>query len=94
MKSPTDFIVTPVNNRRYNNTKKIGGIDFIVSSSQEDHKFSNREAIVIETPLGYTGPIKKGDTLLVHHNVFKYYNDMYGRQKSGRSFFKDDIFFN
>ena len=38
MKSPTDFIVTPVNNRRYNNTKKIGGIDFIVSSSQEDHK--------------------------------------------------------
>ena len=55
-------------------------------------KFSNREAIVIETPLGYTGPIKKGDTLLVHHNVFKYYNDMYGRQKSGRSFFKDDIF--
>tara|TARA_R100001198_G_scaffold90936_1_gene68671 strand:+ start:472 stop:1038 length:567 start_codon:yes stop_codon:yes gene_type:complete len=92
MKSPTDFIVTPVNNRRYNNTKKIGGIDFIVSSSQEDHKFSNREAIVIETPLGYTGPIKKGDTLLVHHNVFKYYNDMYGRQKSGRSFFKDDIF--
>jgi hypothetical protein len=92
MKSLTDFIVKPKNNKRYTNTKNIGGVDFIVSSSQEDHKFSNREAVVLETPRGYSGPIKKGDTLLVHHNVFKFYNDMYGRQKSGRSFFKDDIF--
>ena len=92
MKSPTDFIVKPKGNKRYSNTKEIGGVEFVVSSSQEDHKFSNREAIVVETPLGYQGPIKKGDILLVHHNVFKYYNDMYGRQKSGRSFFKDDIF--
>ena len=92
MKSPDQFIVRAANNKRYNNTKEIGGIDFVVSSSQEDHKFSNREAIVIETPLEYKGPIKKGDTLLVHHNVFKFYHDMYGRQKSGKSFFKDDIF--
>tara|TARA_R100001510_G_scaffold18872_1_gene16345 strand:+ start:39 stop:605 length:567 start_codon:yes stop_codon:yes gene_type:complete len=92
MKSLTDFIVKPKNNKRYTNTKNIGGVDFVVSSSQEDHKFSNREAIVLETPLGYKGPIKRGDTLLVHHNVFKFYNDMYGRQKSGKSFFKDDVF--
>jgi hypothetical protein len=87
MKSLTDFIVKPKNNKRYSNTKNIGGVDFVVSSSQEDHKFSNREAVVLETPLGYSGPIKKGDTLLVHHNVFKFYNDMYGRQKSGRSMY-------
>ena len=43
-------------------------------------------------PLGYDGPIALGDTLLVHHNVFKYYNDMKGRQRSGRSFLKDDLF--
>jgi len=92
MKSPTDFLVRPVEDKRYNNTKKIGGIDFLVSTSEEDHKFSNRQAIVIETPLRYKGPIKKGDTLLVHHNVFKFYNDMYGRQKSGRSFFREDTF--
>ena len=35
----------------------------------------------------------EGDTLLVHHNVFKFYNDMKGRQQSGRSFFKDNLFF-
>ena len=48
---------------------------------------------MIETPLGYEGPIRNGDTLLVHHNVFKFYNDMKGRQQSGKSFFKDDLFF-
>ena len=92
MRSPTDFIVTPLHNKRYSNTKDIGGVDFIINSSQEDHKFSNREAVVVETPLNYKGDIKKGDVLLVNHNVFKYYNDIKGRQKSGRSFFKDNIF--
>lgn len=93
MKSPFYFIVKPMNGKRYDNTKDIGGIDFIVSTSEEDHKFSNRYAEVIELPVGYTGPISIGDTLLVHHNAFKYYNDMRGRQKSGKSFFKDDLFF-
>jgi len=90
MQSPFDFIVT---GHRYNNTKEIGGIELIVNTSEEDHKFSNRYAEVVEVPRGYEGPIQKGDTLLVHHNVFKFYNDMKGRRKSSRSFFKDDIFF-
>lgn len=93
MKSPFYFIAKPINGKRYNNTKDIGGIDFIVSTSEEDYKFSNRYAEVIEVPLGYKGNIEPGDTLLVHHNAFKFYNDIKGRQKSGKSFFKDDLFF-
>ncbi len=93
MKSPYLFIAKPVNGTRYNNTKKIGGIDFIVNTSEENHKASNRLAEVISTPIKYNGPVKKGDTLVVHHNVFKFYNDMYGRRKSGRSYFRDDLFF-
>jgi hypothetical protein len=93
MQSPFDFIVKPKEGKRYNNTKDIGGIEFIVNTSEEDHRFSNRYADVVEVPRGYDGPIRKGDTLLVHHNAFKFYNDMKGRRKSGRSFFRDDIFF-
>ena len=93
MRSPFYFIVKPINGKRYNNTKDIGGVDLIVSTSEEDHKFSNRYAEVVELPLGYKGPIQQGDTLLVHHNAFKFYNDMKGRQKSGKSFFRDDLFF-
>jgi hypothetical protein len=93
MRSPFYFIVKPVKGKRYDNTKKIGGIDFITSTSEENHLASNRKAVVISTPLGYRGDIEPGDILLVHHNVFKFYNDMKGRQKSGKSFFKDDMFF-
>jgi hypothetical protein len=93
MQSPFYFIVKPNKGKRYDNTKQIAGVEFIVSTSQEDHKFANRLAEVIEVPLGYKGPIQIGDTLLVHHNAFKFYNDMKGRQKSGKSFFKDDLFF-
>ena len=93
MRSPFYFIAKPVNGKRYDNTKEIGGIDFIVSTSEEDHKFSNRFAEVVETPSGYEGPIKKGDTLVVHHNVFKFYNDMRGRERSSHNFVKDDYVF-
>jgi hypothetical protein len=93
MQSPFDFIVRPINGDRYNNTKDIGGINFIVNTSEEDYKFSNRYAEVIEVPYGYDGPIEIGDILLVHHNAFKFYNDIKGRRKSGRSFFRDDKFF-
>ena len=63
MKSPYSFLVTPINDRRYNNIKKIGEIDFITSTSEEDHKSSNRFAKVKATPLGYEGEIKEGDIL-------------------------------
>lgn len=92
MKSPTQFIVKPVENKRYNNTKRIGEVDFIVNTSEEDFRFSNREAIVVETPILYQGPISKGDRLIVHHNVFKFYNDIVGRRKSGKSFLRDNHF--
>ena len=93
MQSPDRFIVRPIDGKRYNNTKEIGGAELIVSTSEEDVFASNREAEVISTPLNYTGEIAKGDTLLVHHNVFKFYNDIKGRRQSGRSFFKEDMFF-
>ena len=93
MRSPFFFIVKPLEGKRYNNTKELSGTEFITSTSEENHMASNRIGIVESTPIDYAGPIKPGDELLVHHNVFKYYNDMKGRQRSGRSFFKDDLFF-
>lgn len=93
MKSPFYFIAKPYNLKRYDNTKNIGGIDFITSTSKEDHTASNRYAEVVSVPINYQGEIRPGDILLVHHNVFKYYNDMKGKERSGKSFFKDDLFF-
>ena len=92
MRSPYNFIVTPLNNRRYDNIKDIGETEFITSVSEEDYESSNRLAKVIALPLQYEGPVDVGDILLVHHNVFKFYYDMKGKQKSGRSYLKDNLF--
>ena len=50
MKSPFYFLVRPVQGKRYNNTKQISGIDFIVSTSEENHQAANREGVVVATP--------------------------------------------
>ena len=92
MRSPHSFLVEPLNDRRYDNSIKIGDIDFITSSSKEDHKASNRFAKVVNTPIGYSGDIVPGDILLVHHNVFKFYNDIKGVERSGKSYLFDNIF--
>ena len=93
MKAPYCFIIKPIDGRRYDNIRTYGNSEFIISASQEDYTVSNRFGEVVSIPIYYNGPVKPGDVVVVHHNVFKFYNDMRGRQKSGKSFFMDDLFF-
>lgn len=94
MRSPYNFIVEPVEGKRYADTKSYGdGVDFIVNSDSEDAKHTNREAIVRALPINYDGPITEGCLLMVHHNVFRMYTDMKGRLRNGRSYFKDGLYF-
>ena len=92
MKSPHYFIVRPHQGVRYNASKNLNGKDFIMSSSQEDHRYTNRIGVVVSTPIGYSGEISEGDLVVVHHNVFKYYSDIHGNERSGRSHLFDSIF--
>ena len=92
MKSPYCFIIEPLGKKRYNNTKTFDGKELILSSSKEDHTTTNRSAVVISTPLYYSGPIEPGDVVIVHHNVFRLYYDMKGNEKSSWSFLRDNTF--
>ena len=93
MRSPFYFIVEPLEGKRYDNTRKFGDVDFVISSSQEDHTVTQRQAIVVATPSGYNGPIRDGDTVIVHHNVFRKYYDMKGREKDSFSFLREGTYF-
>tara|TARA_R100000005_G_C5001195_1_gene208257 strand:+ start:5016 stop:5591 length:576 start_codon:yes stop_codon:yes gene_type:complete len=92
MRSPHHFIVTPLGGRRYDNIRKYGEVDFIISSDQEDHTVTNRFAEVLATPNSYKGEISKGDVVVVHHNVFRKYYDMKGRERDSFSYFRDSIY--
>ena len=58
MNSIYQFIIKPIG-ERYKNKVNIDGCELIVNSSISSHKFVNREAEVVSTPLNYISPIKK-----------------------------------
>ena len=89
MKALYDFIIKPLG-ETYDNKIKIDKKELILNTKIESFKFVNNLAIVVEIPLEIETPIKKGDTILIHHNVFRTFYDMRGVKKKSRSFFKDD----
>jgi len=93
MRSPFYFIVEPLDGKTYDNTRKFGDVDFVISTSQEDHTVTQRHAVVVATPSGYDGPIKDGDIVIVHHNVFRKYYDMKGREKDSFSLLRPGTYF-
>jgi hypothetical protein len=92
MRSPHGFIVEPVGGKLYNNTKKIGDTELILSSSIESFQVTNREAEVLSVPTWYNGPIEKGAIVVVHHNTFRKYNDIHGKEQFSSDLIKDGTY--
>lgn len=91
MKSIYRYIVTPKESR-YNNTVKFDGGELIVNTEISNHEYISREAIVIEPPLGFDTPIKKGDTVILHHNVFRRWYDMRGDERNSSNFMDESTY--
>jgi len=89
MKAYKDFIVSPVG-ERYNNSKKVGKKQLILNTDIFNHQHVNRLAKVIATPMLFQSPIKVGDEIIIHHNVFRRWNDIKGKEKNSRSYWKDN----
>ena len=91
MKSVYNFVVTP-KGKRYNNVKKIGDSELIVNTEIFNHQHVNREATVISTPLIGDTDIIPGDTLIVHHNVFRRWHDVKGIERNSRAYFNESTY--
>ena len=92
MKSVYNFVVTPKGDR-YNNTKEVDGGKLILNTEIFNHQYVNREAIVVSTPMVGETDIKPGDTVIVHHNVFRRWHDVKGKEKNSRSYFNESTYF-
>ena len=92
MNSLYQFIIKPIG-ERYKNKINIDGQELIVNSNISSHKFINREATVVSIPLGYKTNIKKGDKIIVHHNLFRRYYNMHGKSVNSTKYFKDNLYF-
>tara|TARA_R100001224_G_scaffold5980_1_gene3391 strand:+ start:167 stop:757 length:591 start_codon:yes stop_codon:yes gene_type:complete len=92
MKSVHNFVVTPKGNR-YNNTKKVGDSELIINTEISNHQYINREAIVVSTPIAGHTEIQAGDTVILHHNVFRRWYNVKGIEKNSKSYFNENIYF-
>jgi len=91
MKSVYNYVVKPKGGR-YNNSKKVGDKDLILNTEIFNHQYINREAEVISTPLVSYSNIKPGDTIIVHHNVFRRWHNMQGIEKNSKNYFNENTY--
>ena len=91
MKSVYNYVVKPKGSR-YNNSKKVGDKDLILNTEIFNHQYINRQAEVISTPLITYSNIKPGDTVIVHHNVFRRWHNVKGVEKNSRNYFRKDTY--
>jgi hypothetical protein len=92
MKSVYNFVVAP-KGERYNNKKKVGDSELILNTEIYNHQYVNREAIVISIPVVGDTDIRPGDTVIVHHNVFRRWHNVKGIEKNSRSYFNESTYF-
>ena len=92
MKSVHNFVVTPKGDR-YNNSKKVSDKNLILNTEIYNHQYVNREAIVISTPIAGHTDIQAGDTVIVHHNIFRRWHNVRGEEKNSRSYFNESTYF-
>jgi hypothetical protein len=92
MRSVYNFVVEPIGNR-YNNAKKLGDKELILNTDIFNHKFINRKARVISTPImGNNTGIKVGDEIIVHHNIFRRWHDVTGKERNSSSWINENTY--
>tara|TARA_R100000951_G_scaffold74325_2_gene62633 strand:- start:291 stop:893 length:603 start_codon:yes stop_codon:yes gene_type:complete len=86
-----DFIISPAG-ERYNNSVKVDGKDLILNTEIFNHQYVNREGIIDSTPVWNPNGLRKGERVLVHHNVFRRWHNVKGVEKNSRGFLSEDQF--
>jgi hypothetical protein len=88
MNSLYNYVVAPIG-ERYNNSKKVGDKELILNTEVYNHQHVNREAKVLSAPKIGGSEILAGDTVTLHHNVFRRWHDVKGRERNSRSFLEE-----
>ena len=95
MKSLFNYIISTES--RYNNKINVDKKELILNTeiSERDYMFVNRIGVIVNEPaygVTYKTP-KKGDVVIVHHNVFRRWIDIRGEEKNSASFLKENEYF-
>lgn len=92
MRSLYNYIIYSEN--RYNNSTTVEDKELILNTeiSERDYMYTNRIGKVISLPIMFDSEIKKEDEVILHHNVFRRWIDIYGKEKNSSSFVNENQF--
>ena len=92
MRGMFDFIVEPFEGR-YNNSKKINNEELILNTEVQNHNYVSRIGLIKAVPANNSTEIQVGDKVILHHNVFRRFRDIRGKEKNSRSYYKENLYF-
>ena len=92
MKGMFHFVIEPIEDR-YNNKKDINGSELILNTELQNHNYVSRVGIVKYIPIDNPNNIKPGDQVVVHHNVFRRFRDIRGKEKNSKSYYEENTYF-
>jgi|TARA_R100001463_G_scaffold25142_1_gene59677 hypothetical protein len=90
MQSLFEYIISTEN--RYNNKIDVDGKELVVNTevTERDYMFVNRIGTVSKVPFYGKSILKKGDQVIVHHNVFRRWVGMDGIEKNSAGFLNEN----
>ena len=90
MKSLYNYIISTTN--RYDNKVSIDNKELILNTeiTERDYRFVNRIGTVVNVPINISTPIKQGDEVIIHHNVFRRWFDVKGVERNSGSYIDED----
>lgn len=92
MRSIRDFILIPKGGELYTKNRMNKDSDLVLSAGIENHKNTNRVGVVVSIPADYNGDVKDGDEAIVHHNVFRKYNDIKGKERFSSGLIREGMY--
>ena len=92
MQSIFNFIVSPKHGRS-TSKKEIDGKELLLNTEVQNHEYTSRLGVVSNVPLAVETEIQPGDEVILHHNVFRRFRDIRGKEKNSKAYYKEDTFF-
>ena len=92
MQSIFNFIVRPKHGRS-TSEKDLDGKKLLLNTEVQNHNYTSRLGVVTNTPLAVDSEIEPGDEVILHHNVFRRFRDIRGKEKNSKAYYKEDAFF-
>ena len=92
MHSVFNYLVEPKGSRS-TGKKNIEEQELLLNTDLQNHEYVNRIGTVLSLPLVTVyKELKEGDDVIVHHNVFRRFRDVRGKEKDSKNYLSENVY--